>query len=310
MSWRIIGDDFTSAIEQLNSGRTVELLKKTASYIDWGNSIKTLRESGRLNSDADYWQSINERIEECNSGLELNNTEDYKSDSVSLELNEKVTYDLFYKSNNAFNTEINDLLLCSLVKAFHSWKQCNEIAVNLESHGREEAVIGLNIDNTVGWFTSSYPIILQYESDIDRNIVSTKEMIRNIPNKGITYGILYADAEPKPEITFNYLGQVGGSGNTMKYTSGEAVSSENKLPGNISFNCYLSDEKFTFIITYNKLMFSAHDMRILAEAYLEALEETIAYCSGDNESRQTISDLSDNELSDDELEMLNDFYDF
>jgi fengycin family lipopeptide synthetase C len=68
-----------------------------------------------------------------------------------------------------------------------------------------------------------YPVLLDMvdaaEGDLGKLIRSVKETLRQVPNKGIGYGILkhLTSAENKegisfalkPEIIFNYLGQLG-----------------------------------------------------------------------------------------------------
>ncbi|KAF6614762.1 hypothetical protein HFE03_26540, partial [Paenibacillus sp. EKM102P] len=86
-----------------------------------------------------------------------------------------------------------------------------------------------DISRTVGWFTSPYPVLL----DIGRGhalsdrIKQVKESLRQIPNKGMGYGIWrywsesgqaiqQADvlnlgqhqAFAEPQVSFNYLGQL------------------------------------------------------------------------------------------------------
>ncbi|WP_042159291.1 condensation domain-containing protein [Paenibacillus gorillae] len=75
----------------------------------------------------------------------------------------------------------------------------------------------INVNRTVGWFTSMFPVIILTRSDtFDENIDFIKESMRKIPNKGIGYGIikyllsdekiLGKQTRLKPEILFNYLG--------------------------------------------------------------------------------------------------------
>ncbi|MBJ8193239.1 hypothetical protein JDS79_41625, partial [Bacillus cereus] len=89
------------------------------------------------------------------------------------------------------------------------------ILVNLEGHGREMIVPDLDITRTVGWFTTQYPVLLnlQGRQEVSARIKRIKENLREVPHKGIGYGLLKYMAPEKsvgfgvePEISFNYLG--------------------------------------------------------------------------------------------------------
>jgi non-ribosomal peptide synthase protein (TIGR01720 family) len=119
-----------------------------------------------------------------------------------------------------YHTQINDVLLTALVQAFASWTGVRTLLVDLEGHGREEVVEGIDLSRTVGWFTSRFPMQLSLGQASDQGgiLKSVKEQLRQIPNRGIGYGLLrYLSRDPQvlqnlrttpqPEVTFNYLGQ-------------------------------------------------------------------------------------------------------
>ena len=70
--------------------------------------------------------------------------------------------------------------------------------------------------NSVGWYTSVYPIFCSVEDEMDgrANLQYTKNLFRSIPAKGLTFGMCkYLQGEEeirkfnyKADILFNYLG--------------------------------------------------------------------------------------------------------
>src|SRR5690606_28635264 len=101
------------------------------------------------------------------------------------------------------------------------------VLIDVEGHGREPLVEGLDLSRTVGWFTSIYPVRLP-AGRLDWSDVTTgalalsevlkgvKEEIRRLPDKGAGYGLLrYLNphtgvllaATGSPQIGFNYLGR-------------------------------------------------------------------------------------------------------
>ena len=88
----------------------------------------------------------------------------------------------------------------ALALALANWQQTEQVSFYLEGHGREECVSGVDITRTVGWFTSLFPVALSLPEIKDINnltdldykacIQSIKEQLRDIPDKGLSYGAL------------------------------------------------------------------------------------------------------------------------
>src|SRR5262249_17279708 len=114
-----------------------------------------------------------------------------------------------------------EVLLTALARSLSRWVGSTPTLVELERHGREEIVEGVDLSRTVGWFTSAYPVFLRFEvqADLGQALKAIKEQIRKIPHRGVRFGLLrYLSpydairAEmrsiPQPEVAFNYLGQL------------------------------------------------------------------------------------------------------
>ncbi|PFJ14079.1 condensation domain-containing protein, partial [Bacillus cereus] len=131
-------------------------------------------------------------------------------------------------SNRAYNTEINDILLTSLLLGAREITSENCIKINMEGHGREDILENVDISRTVGWFTTMYPVLIDLgnETDLATNIKMVKEILRKIPNKGIGFGILkylskekYLLNEQKAPISFNYLGELDQDINRREFSA-------------------------------------------------------------------------------------------
>jgi len=54
------------------------------------------------------------------------------------------------------------------------------------------------------------------QNSVAQTIINTKEMLRTVPNKGVGFGaILPQQLNRLPQISFNYLGQLGGDDTTQ-----------------------------------------------------------------------------------------------
>ncbi|WP_233152568.1 condensation domain-containing protein, partial [Bacillus mycoides] len=161
-----------------------------------------------------------------------------------------------------------------------------KVSIGLEGHGREEIHKAIEIDRTVGWFTSMYPVVIEGKDEISESIIVTKEMLRNVPNYGIGYGLLMEeDPNTKPDVFFNYLGELKSDTETISdedtitLSTGLSISKENKLPGSINFNGSIKQDKLCFVITYDASRYMEETMNELGRLYKDMLVEIVEYCS-------------------------------
>ncbi|WP_434308146.1 condensation domain-containing protein [Enterococcus lactis] len=98
---------------------------------------------------------------------------------------------------------MNDLLLTVLARTLKKVNQKDSMSVKVESHGREDIAPDLNIQRTVGWFTTIYPQVISVD------LLKTKTLGRKVKDHGVSYvankGI---HSKNLPSIMFNYLGQI------------------------------------------------------------------------------------------------------
>ncbi|MBF0399099.1 MAG: gramicidin biosynthesis protein, partial [Desulfobacterales bacterium] len=202
VSLRILKED----IKSLYEGN--KLPEKTSSYRQWSDAVKqfaidNIEERG-------FWKANIKEQPDYSKLKVLKENVSYKQ----IKLDKETTNLLLYKANNAYHTEINDLLLTSLAYSLRTWHNCDTSYITLEGHGRENIKDTIDLNRTIGWFTTMYPVKLTLGNDFEESIKNIKEDIRKIPNKGIGYSAIkyYTDnnelkKHKLPEILFNYLGQ-------------------------------------------------------------------------------------------------------
>ncbi|MCP4153926.1 MAG: non-ribosomal peptide synthetase, partial [bacterium] len=200
--------------------------------------------------------------------------------------------------------------------------------INLEGHGREPIIEDVDINRTVGWFTTQYPVLLDlehaagYREDgevyLSYAIKSVKEALRRIPDKGINYGILkYLTAdrchrrEPvtdgfydvptetpsnSAEISFNYLGQFGeesapGFFEISPISSGDAISPEMEQMSLIDISGMVARDCLNMSFFYNSFQFERKNIERLASLFKFNLQEIIHHTMNRKEKEPTPSDL-------------------
>ncbi|MGH3786768.1 MAG: amino acid adenylation domain-containing protein, partial [Pseudonocardiaceae bacterium] len=223
VSWRILLEDLDTSYQQLARGESVELDAKTTSFQDWTNRLGDYVAKGGFDHEVDHWAQALEThqlpvdVAACENGA--------VSRAVSVVLSGEDTESLLRSAPTVYRTRINDVLLSALAWALSRWTEHSRVSIDLEGHGREEILDGVDLSRTVGWFTTLFPVALTLPPVPDgaelrwRDLIrSVRRQLRAVPGNGLGYGALRYLGSPAirqrlavvgsgPQISFNYLGQ-------------------------------------------------------------------------------------------------------
>ncbi|HSV65997.1 MAG TPA: amino acid adenylation domain-containing protein [Mycobacteriales bacterium] len=240
VSWRILLDDLATAYRQATQGRTVDLGVKTTSFRDWSRRLSEHVADGGLDHEIEHWAAVLEAPAPPPDALPLGGPPvdglspergssrlEVPPEPVSVLLSAADTDALLHAAPTAYRTRINDVLLAAFGWALSRWTGRSRVMIDLEGHGREEIIDGVDLSRTVGWFTTMFPVALDVPTEEDpdwRGLVrSVRRQLRAIPGNGFGYSALRylgspavrdrltADG-PGPRVAFNYLGQWDGTG--------------------------------------------------------------------------------------------------
>jgi amino acid adenylation domain-containing protein/non-ribosomal peptide synthase protein (TIGR01720 family) len=287
VSWRILVED----LQSLYNGKA--LPSKGSSYRQWTSVIDHYAEEHK--TERGYWESIlsdysADKLEQLVVGNGNNQS--------CVELDQHLTKQLLQESSATYNTEINDLLLAALSHGLSELTGQRSNHIVLEGHGREELDLAIDVSRTIGWFTSMYPVCLEADGDIATSIKQTKEMLRQVPNKGVGYGALIGYSEQHlPLVSFNYLGQFDSkeqqSWSITDDASGVDIAPANKDRHILNINGLVVDGILRFTID-SKL--SKEDTEHFAQLFQDRLTKIIEHTSTQDRSYLTASDV-DNIIS-------------
>lgn len=327
VSWRVLLQDINTALVQLrhDSQASVKLPAKTSSFKQWGEFLHTYVDDKQLRKELPLWQQI--VSSEIDEGVWLQQTEQQSVDEqpsiCHFSLDKNTTDALLRQAGKAYRTQINELLLAGLMLGYQRWSSNTAIRIDLESHGREPLTDTLDLSETLGWFTSMYPLTLSCSSDdIETLICAVKEQYRAIPHHGIGYGVLRSlvgddtliQAKPAAMV-FNYLGQfdqsVDAEGEFAIATEsmGEQISSNRPASHLISLNSIVSGDVLRCNITFDSERVSYHAVAAFADMYQHALSQIIDHCVAQEKGKLTPSDFPLARISQSHLDTLASRYD-
>jgi len=187
ISWRIILEDFVTIYQQLENQKPLQLPPKTSSFKTWAEELQNYAKTPEFYAQFKYW--LNREFPSI-CPLPLDRQGEAQSNivahakTVSFTLTEEQTRLLLQEVPQAYNTQINDILLTALVQAFGHWTGNYGLLLDMEGHGRENVIESVNLSRTVGWFTSIFPVFLTLENlhHPGECLKSIKEQLRQIPN--------------------------------------------------------------------------------------------------------------------------------
>jgi len=298
VSLRILTEDLANLLKDSLSGNKTNLPVKATSYRQWVGQLKEYAHSASLEKEYLYWKDIISNAHALPVDVDYQDRITYsETNKIRVSLSQKTTHKLVHDTQNAFATEINDILISALTMALSKWVKASKVVIALEGHGREELFDDMDINRTVGWFTSIFPVCLDLTEteDIGMLVADTKDMLREIPNKGIGFELLRLESNldkiqtdlsiPYEELSFNYLGSFDNSlspknGNVISLaseSSGSTVGRLNYFNGRISIDSIIVDGVLHLEWNYDTRRFHEETIKKLANSYLTALESIIAY---------------------------------
>ncbi|HWA24157.1 MAG TPA: condensation domain-containing protein, partial [Lacunisphaera sp.] len=292
VSWRILLEDFDVIAQALRSGGVASLSERTGSFSAWAGGLERLALTGHFDREIEYWRSVaSDRSVALSGGDERASGSAKDTELAILELDEANTAALFGEGLAAYRLEPNDVLLAALALALRDWLGGDEFVVELEGHGREELKnLKVDLSRVVGWFTSLYPVKLAATKvELGEHLLRTKEMLRAIPSYGLGYGALtksgalVPEAQAKPGIVFNYLGDFDGNvergrRKASSYVAGPNIGPEMPMEHALSLNAHVSGKRFFLHATVNRRYCCLAAAQALLVAYQESLEEVAAHC--------------------------------
>ncbi|EHS59970.1 non-ribosomal peptide synthase/polyketide synthase [Paenibacillus sp. Aloe-11] len=306
VSWRILFEDIAAGYEQALNGQAIVLPQKTDSYLVWSEQAAKYAAGPALDKERAYWKQIEETI-----SAPLPKDKDQApgtirdNESVTVTWSAEETDLLLRQANRAYYTETNDLLLTALGAAIQRWTGMEQILVNLEGHGREMIIPELDITRTVGWFTTQYPVLLSVQNgqEVSVRIKRIKENLRQVPHKGIGYGLLKYMAPEKrfgfgvePEISFNYLGQFdqdleGNALSLSTHSVGKSLGDHTPQQYALDVNGMIAEGQLSLTITYSSRQYRKETVNHFAGLLQSSLSEVIRHCVAQERSQLTPSDV-------------------
>ncbi|WP_212004577.1 non-ribosomal peptide synthetase/type I polyketide synthase [Chitinophaga sp. HK235] len=292
VSWRILLEDLVLLLQGEEDKEM--LVRKSSAYRQSFEALVQYGQHPRLLRQQPYWEQV------TNGYVPLRTDKAYDgkvvmadTDVHTVKLESRYTRQLLQEAPQAYHTEINDILLCALAATLSAWNGAPRISIGLEGHGREDQILGIDTSHTVGWFTSLYPVVLNGNPAGEAGLLlkEVKEQLRQIPDKGIGYGVLkyisktgLSTGKNPWDVVFNYLGQLDNiisSGDNLSMaaeSTGSAIGADYPVEEKLSINSIVKNGELVLEWRYSTHHFESATIGHLANTYLLQLQALIDHC--------------------------------
>jgi non-ribosomal peptide synthase protein (TIGR01720 family) len=187
-------------LKTLYQGNT--LIPKKNNYGTWTQLLDQYKKNHP--SEKLYWEKV---LKDYDPKTSFHSLKDPKKRTffAKVSLNQEETDHLFHKCHQAYHTKLDEILLTALSQCLHhlTGNCVNHIVIENDAREIEDS---LDLTTQIGWFTIWYPVRLENQSDLAKNIDSIKKTLRQIPNHAIGYGpICGYHTELMPQVRLSYV---------------------------------------------------------------------------------------------------------
>ncbi|WDF02035.1 non-ribosomal peptide synthetase [Shouchella hunanensis] len=319
VSWSIIIEDFVSLLR--NKDHLLPL--KTTPFSLWARELKNWANTKALEGDKQYWLNVSETYKNINNNLPILTSPYSYTSNRKVTLNNDLSKSLNTNANYAYGTTVLHLLLTIISSTINHYYSQENLLVNLEGHGREHFSNNIDVNRTVGWFTSTFPALLNNGLTLGNTIKNIKETINNIPRKGIGFGALLNSSDIldkdektrikklKPSVNFNFLGNQENQDINLDIKvdflpTDLTVSQDYIMDFILDIIAYQKNGHIVFEFRYPKNLFDEHEFNYFTNLLIENCAKIVSHCLEQTKIEKTASDFRDSNLTESEL---NDIFD-
>jgi amino acid adenylation domain-containing protein/non-ribosomal peptide synthase protein (TIGR01720 family) len=310
VTWRLLVDEAALVYEAQIAGTHYTPQAESVTVASWA---EMLDQSGSHFADQDvYWRDVALRARDSLGGVSSSpNLEgDALRHAVALRADATNALAAF---QDTYGANVEEVLLAALASVFSNSGSVSELALTLESHGRNNP-FDADLSNTIGWLTVAFPFVLpcMRVDDYGSAVVAVKEARRAVPDQGLGFGVLRHALDEEwalPRIAFNFLGRFEGSstfGELMppSLALADARGRDQRRYYALEINAQIAQGQLHLEWTYDPEAFPSHEIEQLASGLLDELERMIEFCVNRGERVYTPTDFSAADLDQQSLDQL------
>ena len=208
VSWRVLLDDLALGLDQRCRGEAIALPAPEATFSDYARALLLHAHSETLRDEAEYWRRT------AGTSPRPSPTRLGEARRLATTLDAAATRAVTETAPIALDVRPHELMTAALARVLAA--DGDGVTLWLEGHGRDPSFAPSDLDRTVGWLTSLYPVRLPVRTEDGAHLATVRTALRALPEGGVGYGLLAHLAAPDLQAAvaaprgpvFNYLGRL------------------------------------------------------------------------------------------------------
>ncbi|MGF1874567.1 amino acid adenylation domain-containing protein [Photobacterium frigidiphilum] len=285
VSWRILEEELQILCLNEDHEESLLPLRSEFSLQQWAEVLHDPAFAQHRQHEISYWQS--ELAIPAELPVEGNKkASEATTEYVTVRLPAEQTGQLLQSANDPYNTRPYELMLAALVNVLSEWSDQAKFRIELEGHGRD--VTGYDVEQTMGWFTSIYPVGLTKMPTSADQIIAVKEKLRAIPDNGLGYGALHflhqlldlRQEAQNADVVFNYLGQFSNTGGKLNTSlAGDHIASARIRQHKLGINALVQNGELLVRFDFSTLNFASGLVARHANDFMRHLTVILEHCA-------------------------------
>jgi amino acid adenylation domain-containing protein/non-ribosomal peptide synthase protein (TIGR01720 family) len=220
VSWGILLDDLEEGYRQAVGGRSVDLGPPTTSLREWTTRLHRHVCDGGFEADLARWAALPE-VSPLPSDLDGPSLVAALR-TVTTTVDADVTEALLRYAPGSLRVRADEVLLAALATALSRWSGHPQVAIDVEGHGREDVLDGIDLTRTVGWLTSTARVVIEIPDPMPnwpQLVRSVRRQLRTMPEHRLSYSALRhlappgspaaaLAARPRAQVAFTHHGHL------------------------------------------------------------------------------------------------------
>lgn len=287
-SSRIFFEDLQTVYLQLTRQEEPLLAPKTTSFAQFGIALRVQAQTAELRRELSEWASRKRaNVPELPLDHLTGENRQESARRVAAVLGVEETRAITHELIRLHDCDTREAIIAGLGRAIYAWTREDALLIELEGHGRENLLGGLDMSRTIGRCSTLWPALLTLGQNApSQSLRATKDSIRGCPNRGIGYGMLrYLSDDPRARqllsempaapIGLNHWGQVDEYFTELIWPSTESPgphrSSAGLRPRLIEITSFIANGQLVMLWTFSEHLHLASTIQRLAEQTLREL---------------------------------------
>ncbi len=324
VSWRILLEDFTRLYRMSGGPGAAALPSKSTAYRDWAQVQQRWADSAELDAALDYWRasvSVPAARLPLRAGVDPAN--DYNRDSAELNLVvvDELSAAILDAAAGLRGCTTDEILLTAVSRVLARLACGERVRIDVEGHGRDVNISGIDLSRTVGWFTSIQPILIAPDpaGRVPVDLKTVKQALRGAPAGATSYGALrfsHSDAavrdslQPATEadLLYNNHGIVQGAQDSLAGPApekgGPMYAPGNRRTHRLEMNVATRNERMDIVLRYARSLYTPELIDALCSGIRDELAAVTAGMRSMRRALLTPSDVPLVPISQAELDAL------